>query len=378
MIKLELIGLVPTVRPTDPLPRSLLEVEVPDRPRYRKARLHARDTVPRAYCFLTSISHIAISDWIHYPKAQNDAQDRNFILHWSPTLDGFSPSGFVLLRHVESEAGLEVVPVDYSGLIKLREEDAIVFDGRRFYRALHAGETYTLLYPGAELADTPALTVTLEYPTTVQRQGPFEVTVKVTYGGIVGQPSESTSRPIIFHTWAVENQEGPQEGFRLYRSRDWRRSWESCELDDGSSGASMLPDNLDIIISVARDNISAQFVSLSLGEERTTKQWLKSQSWICFPKDATPGDVFRYSLKGAVAISEEPNGTVALSLKNAHAAIRAGNVSSQDISSWTPTRQIKIFHPRTPGMSAYRDAIMKQMQMNGEIGEFNLDTYLEL
>lgn len=131
---------------------------------------------PRLSVELSAASHLSLT--LPYQiqftlrRAQDDAQEGGCIVRWSPTLNGFSPSGFVLLRHVGKEGGLEVVPVDHSGLVKLPEEDAIVINGHnqflwefapgdhvsfvadppeRYYRALRAGETYTLLYPGAEL-----------------------------------------------------------------------------------------------------------------------------------------------------------------------------------------------------------------------------------
>jgi hypothetical protein len=82
-----------------------------------------------------------------------------------------SPSGFVLLHH-NAEGGVDTVDVDHSRVLNLSEADAIVVTGgnmslwqlspggevvcaaelpERYYRALKAGETYTLLYPGCEI-----------------------------------------------------------------------------------------------------------------------------------------------------------------------------------------------------------------------------------
>jgi hypothetical protein len=67
------------------------------------------------------------------------------------------------------------------------------------------------------------------------------------------------------------------------------------------------------------------------------------------------------------AVIDDPSGPEALRLSSANADIVAGNVSSQSISWYIPTRQIKTFHPRSPGMAAYRDAIIAALQANGQL-----------
>ncbi|KAI0451453.1 hypothetical protein F5B21DRAFT_507231 [Xylaria acuta] len=343
-------------------------------------------------------------------RAQSDAQGQRCIIRWSPTIDAFSPSGFVLLRHVGKEGACEVISVDHhTGLVPLPEKDAILVDGHgqslwelapggqvsfvanppeRYYRALRAGETYTLLYPGVEqtmwewgsiqdnigtemrrevapapghrlvipggvcvtftaqseaqpwpdrakveasggfftaiwqeqqwrlsqikrrtpspiglperVSSTPALTVTIACAATVPHQGSFEVMVKVKHDGVVGEAVVSQARAIIFHTQAFVNPRGERHGFRLYRSRDKRRSWEGCDLDDGSAGASMFVDDPDCVVSVAQDDMKEDFVSLRPGEEWSTQQWLQGSGWSCLPEDSVPGDIFRYSFTGTV------------------------------------------------------------------------------
>jgi hypothetical protein len=74
-------------------------------------------------------------------------------------------------------------------------------------------------------------------------------------------------------------------------------------------------------------------------------------------------------LKALCRISEEvaddPTGPQATRLNKANTAIAAGDMSSQDVSWYLPTRQIKTFHPRSPGMAAYRDAMIYMMQSVG-------------
>jgi hypothetical protein len=52
---------------------------------------------------------------------------------------------------------------------------------------------------------------------------------------------------------------------------------------------------------------------------------------------------------------------VAWSYENATQAVRDGDVNSQHMKDWYPTRQIKTFHPRSPGMGLYRDAILEKI-----------------
>ncbi|KAI0903969.1 hypothetical protein F4823DRAFT_616630 [Ustulina deusta] len=342
-------------------------------------------------------------------RAQHDARDRKCIIRWSPTIDAFSPSGFVLLRHVGKEGEFEVVSVDHhTGLVPLPEADVIeVYGGnqflwelapggrvsfvgdppQRYYRALQAGETYTLLYPGTErtmwewgsindnidtelkreatpghrlvipggpsvtftvrseeepwpdrasfeasasfatanleeqrwrlsqikrrtpspirqserLTGTPALTVTLACAATASQEGKFQVTMKVKYDGIVGEEATaSEARAIIFHTQAFLDPEGERDGFQLYRSRDERRSWERCEIDDEGCWAGLPVDDPDCVISVAGEDMEKHFVSLCPGEEWSTLKWLQDSVWSGLPEDSAPGDIFRYSFTGTM------------------------------------------------------------------------------
>ncbi|KAF2268066.1 SGNH hydrolase [Lojkania enalia] len=69
----------------------------------------------------------------------------------------------------------------------------------------------------------------------------------------------------------------------------------------------------------------------------------------------------------AEAVAEDPEGPEAKYLADANADIQSGNVTSQHIGWFTPTRQIKTFHPRSPGMVAYRDAVIDSMQGVGQL-----------
>lgn len=57
-------------------------------------------------------------------------------------------------------------------------------------------------------------------------------------------------------------------------------------------------------------------------------------------------------------VYEDPTGPMVTKLKEANAAIAAKEYTSESVGWFTPTRQIKTFHPRTPGMHAYRQSIV--------------------
>ncbi|KAI1928490.1 hypothetical protein LOZ65_001983 [Ophidiomyces ophidiicola] len=58
-------------------------------------------------------------------------------------------------------------------------------------------------------------------------------------------------------------------------------------------------------------------------------------------------------------VAKYPNGETAKRLKMANEEIAKKDFKGQHIPSYTPTRQIKTFHPRSPGMVAYRDKIIE-------------------
>lgn len=69
----------------------------------------------------------------------------------------------------------------------------------------------------------------------------------------------------------------------------------------------------------------------------------------------------------AVAIVEDPDGEEAKSLEQANTDLHNGDFNTAEVSKWLPTRQIKTFHPRTPGMKALRDAVIEVAQSFGQL-----------
>lgn len=64
-------------------------------------------------------------------------------------------------------------------------------------------------------------------------------------------------------------------------------------------------------------------------------------------------------------IAHIPDGFWAKKLDEANADISGGDFHTESIHWWVPTRQIKTFHPRTRGMHAYRDSIIKAIEEVG-------------
>ncbi|KFX87170.1 hypothetical protein V490_08483 [Pseudogymnoascus sp. VKM F-3557] len=90
----------------------------------------------------------------------------------------------------------------------------------------------------------------------------------------------------------------------------------------------------------------------------------------CEASLGTDPDPYAFSMcHVSISIARDPSGPAALSYQNATAAISRGDVNSQDIGYWTPTKWIKTFHPRSPGMVAYRNAVIATIREVGQIEE---------
>lgn len=58
------------------------------------------------------------------------------------------------------------------------------------------------------------------------------------------------------------------------------------------------------------------------------------------------------------AIAANPTGDLAQLFQQAQADVAARDFNSQHVKWILPTRWAKAFHPRSPGMVAYRDAVL--------------------
>ncbi|KAJ5518742.1 Esterase SGNH hydrolase-type [Penicillium expansum] len=63
----------------------------------------------------------------------------------------------------------------------------------------------------------------------------------------------------------------------------------------------------------------------------------------------------------SVEIDVNPNGEWARDYAKATQGVANGNVNVKEISMFFPTSQIQAFHPRSPGMALYRDAILERI-----------------
>jgi hypothetical protein len=69
----------------------------------------------------------------------------------------------------------------------------------------------------------------------------------------------------------------------------------------------------------------------------------------------------------AVSIKQHPDGPTAKTLDQANNDIKDGKVSSLDIGFFATTKLIKTFHPRSPGMVAYQDALIEGIEKVGQV-----------
>jgi hypothetical protein len=77
--------------------------------------------------------------------------------------------------------------------------------------------------------------------------------------------------------------------------------------------------------------------------------------------DPDPWDVWQCRM--AHDVKRHPNGFNAKNLEAANKEIAAKNTSGHHIKFFMPNQQLKTFHPRTPGMLAYRDALIDSINL---------------
>lgn len=71
-----------------------------------------------------------------------------------------------------------------------------------------------------------------------------------------------------------------------------------------------------------------------------------------------PDPYAKWQCMVAQDVANNPDGPWAKKLEEANADIEAQDFHAESIGWFAATRQIKTFHPRTPGMLAYRDSII--------------------
>ncbi|KAL0939950.1 Mutanase Pc12g07500-like protein 1 [Colletotrichum truncatum] len=103
--------------------------------------------------------------------------------------------------------------------------------------------------------------------------------------------------------------------------------------------------------------------------EAAERQALFSQGSIPLPDPATcdnalgsnPDPYASYMCRLSHVVTDFPGGPEAALYNKANGDVKAGNFNSQEVGYFAPTRQIKTFHPRTPGMYKYRDLILEKI-----------------
>ncbi|KAH7380165.1 hypothetical protein BKA66DRAFT_442479 [Pyrenochaeta sp. MPI-SDFR-AT-0127] len=143
-------------------------------PHIKISQEDARSDLPQPRLKLSASKNLSLTlpFTIHFAIEHEDAlAGKTIIFEWSPHIHGFTESGFVLLHHVNNN--LEVVAVDHSGLVDISRHGPLLVNGwnqglwelgaeetvtfqtavpARYQKLLKAGETYTLLWPGGEVA----------------------------------------------------------------------------------------------------------------------------------------------------------------------------------------------------------------------------------
>ncbi|KAJ0160417.1 hypothetical protein CTA2_7999 [Colletotrichum tanaceti] len=190
-------------------------------------------------------------------RAKKDGTDNPCIVRWSPSLEAFGPSGLVLLRHAtdddDDDDGAELVAIDHDGSKKAPEEEGpVLANGQsdfyvtlapggvahltallpeRYYRALRAGDRYTLLYPGAEISAREWSTggKGAEKPgrraTTKGEEGHTPVLV-VPGGGRVSLTAQAEEPP-----WPGREASEAKHGFEQANVEEWRWRREEARKD---------------------------------------------------------------------------------------------------------------------------------------------------
>jgi hypothetical protein len=148
------------------------------------------------------------------------------------------------------------------------------------------------------------------------------------------------------HRWCEADAKDPDEN----RQSTWffLSGWSDVDVDTASIESSEIPD------FIGQGQIT-------LPEGCTTDSLLQ-RDW---SESRDPYELVMCRV--AAEIQDDPEGEQARRFAQANQDIAAGDVNSQSIPWYLPTRTAKTFHPRTPGMRAYRDAIIAEIQKQGQI-----------
>ncbi|KAF5011004.1 hypothetical protein FDECE_2874 [Fusarium decemcellulare] len=146
---------------------------------------------------------------------------------------------------------------------------------------------------------------------------------------------------------------------------------EATPPEDDGTGANVVSDPPTGANPISGPDLGANPVgSGSSCEEEAERQALIASGKMELPDPGTCNDQLgsdpdpwdHWLCRASQAIRDDPDGPLGESLKNLNDGLAKGDANAQDIDWWVPTRQIKTFHPRSPGMVAYRDAIIEEVR----------------
>lgn len=148
--------------------------------------------------------------------------------------------------------------------------------------------------PSARVNGAPIFSVTIAGPTTLSMKDQipslprYPLTVTVSYHIQAGSPCLPHSGMLTFHSYIFKQPDNHYEGFRIYRRGN--DGWTPYEWRTHQLGFRITEPHA---LNVGR-NEENHFWTLKPGES-----WSFTRQVDEFPKDAAPGDKFRYLFKGA-------------------------------------------------------------------------------
>ncbi|CAO2648047.1 Nn.00g089690.m01.CDS01 [Neocucurbitaria sp. VM-36] len=196
-------------------------------------------------------------------KRQDGPAGKPVIFEWSPYIHGFAKSGFVLLHRTATN--LEAITIDHSGLVDISRHEPLVVNGynhdlwelapggsvifqqtlpERFQKSLKPDETYTLLWPGSNIA-------TWEYG-TVREHINQEIKDKDRSLVLPGGPHVSFSVHTESQPWPMRLEREARVGFGManLEEQDWRRRQNTTNTFPPAKPIDRDPDapNLSVLL----------------------------------------------------------------------------------------------------------------------------------
>ncbi|GIJ85971.1 hypothetical protein Asppvi_004842 [Aspergillus pseudoviridinutans] len=151
------------------------------------------------------------------------------------------------------------------------------------------------VFASARMSGAPVFSLTIAGPATLSMRDRnsrgglrYPVTMTLSYDAA---PDGLDGKPVTFHTYIFKNIDDRQGGFRLYFRKQGDDDWTSQELPVIFTHH-MYRFSECIPVNVGR-NDKYEFAALVPGES-----WSFTREVTHFPKDAAPGDEFRYRFKG--------------------------------------------------------------------------------